>query len=62
MFGKKNLNVEFPGEIKVKDVATKIGSIFGEEAEAVGRTIDEATKNITIKFELPSDDDNFKIW
>lgn len=61
--GKKNLNVEFPGGIKVKDIATKVGSIFGEEAEEIGRKIDEATKNVTIKFEKTYDDeDNFKIW
>lgn len=57
MFGKKNINAEFPGGIKVKDVATKIGSLFGEEGEQIGRAIDEATKNVTIKFKDESDDD-----
>lgn len=60
--GKQNLNVEFGG-IKVKDVATKIGRVVGGEKGAeIGKKIDEATKNVTIKFEKPSDDDIFKIW
>ncbi|MDB8790968.1 hypothetical protein PN398_09535 [Romboutsia sp. 1001216sp1] len=64
MFEKKGFNMEFPGGIKIKDVATKIGGILrGEEGSELGRQIDEVTKNITIKFEPNSDDkDNFKIW
>lgn len=60
MFGKKNFNVEIPGGIKVRDVATKIGGlIFGEEGAEIGKVIDEATKNVTIKFEDGSDDGIF---
>ncbi|MCG3584663.1 hypothetical protein L9Z42_14665 [Clostridioides difficile] len=66
MFGKKNFNVEFPRGIKVRNVATKIGALFGEEGAEIGRVIDEATKNVTIKFESESDDEDmlglFKIW
>lgn len=50
MFGKQNLNVEY-GNIKVKAVATKVGSLFGPKGKAVGEKIDEATKKITIKIE-----------
>lgn len=50
MLGKNNLNVEYRG-VKVKDVATKVGSLFGEKGKAVGKAIDKATEKITIKIE-----------
>lgn len=50
MFGKKNINVEY-GNIKVKDVATKVDSLFGPNGRAIGEKIDEATRKITIKIE-----------
>ena len=63
MFEKKGFNMEFPGGIRVKDIATKIGRLLGgEEGAELGKQIDEATRYITIKFKNPSDDDNFKIW
>lgn len=64
MFGKQGFNMEFPGGIRVNDVATKIGKLLGgEEGAEIGRQIDEVTKNLTIKVEDPSDkEDNFKIW
>ena len=45
---KKNLNVEING-YKINDVAEKIGSLFGETGRSIGKAIDEATKNVTIK-------------
>lgn len=50
MFGKQNLNVEYKS-IKVKDVATKVGSLFGPKGNEVGKKIDDATRRITIKIE-----------
>ena len=48
---KKNINAEihFPGgSIEIEDVAAKFLGLFGEDAEEVGRQIDEATKDTTI--------------
>lgn len=50
MFGKQNINVEY-GNIKVKDAATKVGSLFGSKGRKIGKKIDDATKKITIKIE-----------
>ncbi|MGG2082981.1 hypothetical protein [Lysinibacillus pakistanensis] len=50
MFGKQNLNVEY-GNLKVKDVATKVGSLFGPKGKTVGEKVDLVTKKITIKIE-----------
>lgn len=50
MFGKHNLNGEHKG-VRVNDIATKVGSMFGSKGKTVGQTIDKATKNITIKIE-----------
>lgn len=57
MFGKKNINAELPGGIKINNIATKLASLLGDEWEAIGRVIDEATKNVTIKFEQESDNE-----
>lgn len=50
MFGKQNFNGEYKG-VRVNDLATKVGSIFGKKGKAVGQVIDKATQNITIKIE-----------
>jgi uncharacterized protein with von Willebrand factor type A (vWA) domain len=47
---KNSFNVEYKGR-KIEDVATKIGSVFGEEGKKVGEVIDSLTKKITIKIE-----------
>ena len=57
MFGKNNINVELPGGIKINNVATMLGLLLGDEWEVIGRAIDEATKDVTIKFEQSSDDE-----
>ena len=44
------LNVEI-GDVVIKDVAEKIGSLFGEGGRLVGRIIDELTEDITIKID-----------
>ena len=48
--GKKSLGV-------TEDVATKIGSIFGEKGREIGRKIDEKTKGITIEHDVLSTED-----
>lgn len=50
MFEKQNFNVEYKNVI-VNDVATKVGSLFGNKGKEVGQKIDSITKNITIKIE-----------
>lgn len=45
---KSNLNVEIGGCV-ITDVAEKIGALFGTEGREIGKAIDSATKNITIK-------------
>ncbi|WP_282023334.1 hypothetical protein [Priestia flexa] len=50
MFGKNHLNVEY-GNVKVTDVATKVGSLFGSKGREVGKKVDQATKKITIKID-----------
>ena len=45
---KRNFNVDINGTV-VTDVAEKIGAIFGDKGQEVGRSIDNLTKNITIK-------------
>ncbi|MBM7660408.1 hypothetical protein JOC85_001175 [Bacillus mesophilus] len=47
---RNNLNVEYKGQ-RIEDVATKIGSLFGEEGKRIGEKIDRATKKVTIKIE-----------
>lgn len=42
-----NLNAEYKG-IKVKNVATKVGSVFGSRGREIGEKIDKVTENITI--------------
>ena len=53
MFSLKNivtqgLNVDYNGVI-IRDVAEKIGSVFGQEGRRIGKKIDDVTKKITIK-------------
>lgn len=47
----QKLNVELPNGTRVEDVAEKIGTIFGEDGQEIGRQIDKLTKNVTIKIE-----------
>lgn len=47
---KKGFNAEIGG-VRINDVGEKIGSFFGEEGRKIGKSIDDATKNITIKYE-----------
>lgn len=58
MFGKKNINAELPDGIRIDNVATMLGLLLGDEWEVIGRAIDEATKNVTIKFEQSSYDES----
>ncbi|MGB7605888.1 MAG: hypothetical protein WBL93_10480 [Lutisporaceae bacterium] len=44
-----NINVEI-GPFRIEDVATKIGTLFGEKGREVGEKIDSWTKDVTIKF------------
>ena len=55
---KHNLNLEI-GNRLIKDVAEKLGSIFGKRGRRIGKTIDDLTKNITIKVDTKNrrDDD-----
>ena len=50
LFEPSSLNLEINGK-RVDDVAEKIGSVFGEEGRKIGKLIDNATKNVTIKIE-----------
>lgn len=40
--------------VLIEDVATKIGSLFGEKGRDFGRKIDKMTKDITIEQDLLS--------
>lgn len=46
--GKQNLNMEIGDKIRVDDVGEKVGGILGEKGRAIGKAIDELTKDITI--------------
>ena len=48
---KHNLNLEI-NEHRIEDVAEKVGSIFGEKGRAIGKSIDDLTKNVTIKINV----------
>ncbi len=43
--------------VVTEDIATKIGSIFGEKGREIGREIDEKTKGITIEHDVLSTED-----
>jgi hypothetical protein len=45
-----SFNVEING-FRIDDVAEKIGALFGEEGRAIGKKIDDLTKDKTIKIE-----------
>ena len=55
---RHNLNLEIDNRL-IKDVAEKVGSIFGKRGRRIGKTIDGLTKNITIKVDTKNrrDDD-----
>lgn len=45
--GYSNINLQL-GKVRVDNVATKIGSTFGEEGKKIGEKIDKATTWLTI--------------
>ena len=50
MKNKRNLNIEINNR-RTEDVAEKLGSVFGNRGCRIGKTIDDLTKNITIKID-----------
>jgi len=50
---RHNLNLEL-GNRLITDIAEKVGSIFGKRGRRIGKTIDDLTKNITIKVDTKS--------
>ncbi len=55
---EQNLNFEIKADNVslgvTEDIATKIGSIFGEKGREIGQEIDEKTKGITLNLEVLS--------
>ncbi len=55
---KQNLNFEIKAGKEslgfTEDIATKVGSVFGEKGCEIGRKIDEKTKKITIEQDVLS--------
>lgn len=50
MFKKTGFNAEIKG-VRIKDVGTKVGSLFGPKGKSIGEKIDKATKKVTIKID-----------
>ena len=44
---RHNVNVEI-NDCRIEDVAEKIGSLFGDKGQRIGKSIDDLTKNVTI--------------
>jgi hypothetical protein len=55
-FFRESLNLEI-GDVRIEDVAEKIGAIISEEARQVGKFIDNLTKDVTIVIGRDKDDD-----
>ena len=55
---ERNLNFKIKASkqslIFIEDIATKTGSLFGENARGIGKKIDEMTKDITIEQDILS--------
>ena len=47
---RKNLNLEI-NDRRIDDIGEKVGSIFGKKGQAIGKAIDDLTKDITIKID-----------
>ncbi|AOS67409.1 hypothetical protein CJZ71_19165 [Bacillus subtilis] len=45
---KNNFNIEYRN-LKINNVATKIGKLFGKKGTAIGSKIDKITQCLTIK-------------
>ena len=50
-----NLNIEINGFL-IENVAEKIGALFGEEARAIGKKIDDLTKDMTIRLDTDKEE------
>lgn len=50
MFKKTGFNAEIKG-VPIKDVGTKVGSLFGPKGKSIGEKVDKATKKVTIKID-----------
>lgn len=55
LFGKQNFNIEFGDIIKINDAGEKIGGLFGETGRKIGKAIDDATKDKTIRIDIKDD-------
>lgn len=55
LFGINTFNIEIGDKIRINDAGEKIGSLFGEKGRAMGKAIDDLTKDKTIRIDVKDD-------